>query len=88
MEHPSKPLSQILRSTYHLDVVETDDKSSSDDVDLNCIKPMSSTYLSVVKCVPSPPADKVDWRTAAFHTFTKIVDKSYKVIVDNENCSM
>ena len=66
--------------TYHPDV-ETDDGSSSDDVGLNCIRPTSSTYLSIVKCVPSPPAEKDDWRrTTTFHTFTKIGDKSCKVI--------
>ena len=58
--------------TYHTNV-ETDDESSSDDVGLNCIRPTPSTLLSVVKCVPSPPAEKVDWRrTATFYTFTKI----------------
>ena len=45
---------------YHPDV-ETDDESS-DDVGLNCIRPMSSTHLPVVKCVPSPLTKKIDWR--------------------------
>jgi len=73
--------------TYHPDV-ETDDESSSDDVFLNCIRPTPSTYFAVVKCVPFPPAKKVDWRkTATFHTFTKIGDNSSKVIVDSESCN-
>jgi len=72
--------------TYHPDV-ETDDESSSDDVSLNCIRPTPSTHLSIVKCVPSPLTKQVDWkRTATFHTFTKIGDKSCKVIVDNGSC--
>jgi len=45
--------------TYH-PYVGTDDESSSDDVGLNCIRPTSSTHLSVVKCVPSLPVEKVD----------------------------
>jgi len=61
--------------TYHPDV-KTDDVSSSDDVGLNCIRPTPSIHLSVIKCVPSPPAEKVDWRkTATFHTFIKIGDQ-------------
>ena len=72
--------------TYHPDI-ETDNESSSNDVGLNCIRPMPSTHLFVVKCVPSLPAEKDAWRrTATFHTFTKIGDKSCKVIVDNESC--
>jgi len=71
---------------YHPDV-DTDEESSSDDVGLNCIRPTPSTHLSVVKYVPSPLAEKIDWRrTATFHTFTKIGDKSCKVIVDSESC--
>ena len=70
--------------TYHPNV-ETDVESSSDDVDLNCIKPTSSTH--VVKCAPSPPTEKIDWRrTTTFHTSTKTEDKSYQVIVDSESC--
>ena len=45
--------------TYHPDV-DTDDKSSSDDVGLNCIRPTSFIHLSVVKCVPFPPTEKDD----------------------------
>ena len=71
---------------YHPDV-DIDDKSSSDDVSLNCIRPTSFTHLSVVKCVHSLPAEKVDRRrTATFHTFTKIEDKSCKVIIDSGSC--
>jgi len=70
--------------THHSDV--TDDESSGDDVGLNCIRPTPSTHLAVVKCVPSPPAKKVDWRrTATFHTFTKIGYKSCQMIVDSES---
>ena len=73
--------------TYHPDV-KTDDESSSNDVGLNCIRPTPSTHLSVVKCVPSPPAEKDDWRrTVTFHTFTKIGDNSCKVIVDSKSCT-
>jgi len=72
--------------TYHPKVVETDE-SSSDDVGLNCIRPTPSTHLPVVKCVLFQLARKDDWRrTATFHTFTKIGDKSCKVIVNSENC--
>jgi len=78
--------SDYKERTYHSNA-ETDDESSSDDIGLNCIRPTPSTHLSVVKCVPSPSTEKVDWRrTATFHTFTKIGDKSYKMIVDNESC--
>ena len=73
--------------TYHSDI-ETDNESSSDDVGLNCIRSTSSTYLSVVKCVPSPPAEKVNWRRiVTFHTFTKIRDKSCKMIMNSEICN-
>jgi len=66
---------------------ETDEEPTSDDVGLNCISQTPSTYLYVVKRVSSLPAKKDDWRkSATFHTFTKIEDKSCKVIVDSENC--
>ena len=43
--------------------------------------------MSVVKYVSSPPAEKIDWRrTATFYIFTKIGDKSCKVILDSESC--
>ena len=46
-----------------------------------------STHLSVAKCVPSQPAEKDDWRrTITFHMFTKIGDKSCKVIMNSESC--
>ena len=72
--------------TYHPDV-DTDDESSSDDVGLNYIKPTPSTHLYIVKCVLSPSAERDNWRrTVTFHTFTKIRNKSCKVIVDSESC--
>ena len=75
-----------LNYAYHLEGVETNDKLSSDDVGLNCIRLTMSTHLSV-KCVPSQPVEKDDLgRTATFHTFTKIGDKSCKVIVDSGSC--
>ena len=42
--------------------------------------------MSVAECVLSQPAENDDWRTATFHTFTKIGDKSCKVIVNIESC--
>jgi len=66
---------------------KTDENPTSDDVDLNCINQTQSTHLSVVRCVPSQQAEKDDWRkSATFHTFTKIENKSCKVIVDNGRC--
>jgi len=66
---------------------ETDEEPTSDDVGLNCINQTPLTYLSVVKCVSFPPAEKDDWRkSATFHMSTKIEDRSYKVIVDSESC--
>ena len=82
---PTEATESDSEYTYLPDV-ETDEKSR-DDVGLNCIRPTSSTHLSVVKCVPSPPKEKVDWkRTTIFHTFNKIGDKSCKVIVYSESC--
>jgi len=40
--------------------VKTDEKRTSDDVGLNCIKQTPSTHLSVVRYVPSQPAEKDD----------------------------
>ena len=65
---------------------ETDEESTSDDVGLNCINRILSTHLSVVRCVPSQPAENDDWRkSATFHMFTKIENKNCKVIVDSES---
>jgi len=69
--------------TYHPDI-ETDDESSMMLVSTALVN--TSTHLFVVKCVPFTPVEKVDWRrTVTFHTFTKIGDKSCKVIVDSES---
>jgi len=38
--------------TYHADVLETDDESSSDNIGLNCIRLTSSTHLSVSSVFP------------------------------------
>jgi len=66
---------------------ETDDEPTSDDIGLNYFSQTSSTHLSVVRCVPSQQAKKDDWRkSATFHTFTKIRNKNYKVIVDSKSC--
>ena len=35
---------------------------------------------------PPKPTPKDDWRKMIFHTFTKIENKSCKVIVDSESC--
>ena len=52
---------------------ETDEEPTSDDVGLNCINQTGSTHLFVVKCVPSQPIEKDDWRKGAiFHTVTKL----------------
>jgi len=65
---------------------ETGEEPTSDDIGLNYINQTPSTHLSVVRCVPSQQAENNDWRkSATFHTFTKIRDKSYKVIMDNES---
>ena len=62
-------------------------RAQSDDVDLNCINQTSSTHLSVVRCALTQLTEKDNWRKSAnFHTFTKIGDKSCKVIADSENC--
>jgi len=61
---------------------KTNEKRTSDDVGL--INQIPSTHLSVVKCVFCALVEKDDGRkNATFHTFTKIGDKSCKVIVDN-----
>jgi len=67
--------------------VETDEKFTSDDVDLNCINKTLSIHLSIVRCVLSQPAEKDEWRKiATFHTFAKIRYKNCKMIVDNGTC--
>jgi len=75
--------------TFQLGEVDsdTDKEITGDDISLNCIRPTPSTHLSVVRRVPSQPAEKDDWkRTAIFQTFSKIGDKNYGVIVDSESC--
>jgi len=62
MKHPPKTESDSEKYTSHPERVETEDELSSDDVGLNCIRPTPSIHLSVVKCVPSQPAKKDDWR--------------------------
>jgi len=39
---------------------ETDEEPTSDDVGLNYINQTPLTHLSVIKCVPSQPAEKDD----------------------------
>ena len=86
MEHPPKPLSQIPLS-YLSPRCWNWRRIIKRDVGLNYIWPPPSIHLSVVKCVPSPQAEKDDWkRTVTFYTFTKIGDKSYKVIMNNKSC--
>jgi len=41
---------------------KTDEEPTSDGVSLNCINQISSTHLSIIKCVSFPPAEKDDWR--------------------------
>jgi len=66
---------------------DTDKEITGDDISLNCIRPTLSTYLSIIKRVPSQPVENYDWkRTVTFHTFTKIGDKNCKVIVDSKKC--
>ena len=73
--------------TYDPEDVETDDEPTSDNVGLNCINQTPSTHLSVVRCVLSQPTEMDGWRkNATFHTFTKIGDKSCKVIMDSKSC--
>ena len=89
MEHPRTEAtkSDSEEYTYNSGDVENDEESTSKDVGFNCINQTPSTHLSVVKCVSSPPAEKDNWRkSATLHTFTKIRDKSCKVIVDSKSC--
>jgi len=66
---------------------QTDEEPTSDNVALNYIHQIPSTHLPVVKSISSLPAEKDNWRkSATFHTFTKIKNKSCKVIVDSGNC--
>ena len=64
MEHPSKPLSQIL-STHHPEGIEADDNLSREDIDLNCIRPTPSTHLFGLcknlglDIIPPPPNQRV-----------------------------
>ena len=39
-----------------------DKEPTNDDVGLNCINQLPSTHLSIIRCVPSQPADEDDWR--------------------------
>jgi len=55
---------------------ETDEDPTSDYIGLNCINQTPSIHLSIIRCVPSQPAEKDDWRkSVTFHMFTKIEDK-------------
>jgi len=86
MEHPLKSLSQTLK-IYDPRDVETDKEPTSDNVGLNCINQTPSTHLPVVRCVSPQLVEKNDWRkSVTFHTFTKIVAKNCKLIVDRESC--
>ena len=68
---------------------KTDEEPKSDDVGLNRIYQTPSSHLSVVRCVPSQPTEKADWRKyATFHTFTKIENKNCKVVWPVEVVSM
>jgi len=76
--------SQSEKYIYDPGDVETGEELTSDDVGLNCINQTPSTHLFVIRCVPSQPAEKNDWRKGAtFHTSAKIRDKNCKVIVDS-----
>jgi len=66
---------------------KTDEEPKSDDVGLNRIYQTPSSHLSVVRCVPSQPTEKADWRKyATFYTFTKIENKNCKVVVASGSC--
>jgi len=85
-QHPSESNSDEFIFQGKKEDSDVDEKITSGDVGINCVRPASSTYMFVVRCVSSQPTQK-DWRrTAIFHTFIKIGDKNCKVIVNRESC--
>ena len=63
-----------------------DDDTTGDSIDLNCIQPMTSIHLSVIRCALSQPKEKDDWRrTTIFHIIMKIGGRSCKIIIDSES---
>nr|ABD63103.1 gag-pol polyprotein, related [Asparagus officinalis] len=67
---------------------DTDDfEDDADDTVLGCLRQIETPTISVVRSAISQPKTVDDWRrTFIFHTFTKIGDKNYKVIVDSGSC--
>ena len=76
--------------TYHPDIDEDDDfdyDQEGSNVECNYIQLAPSNYISVILCAFSESEEKDDLRrTTIFHTYTKIVGKNLKVIVDSESC--
>ena len=71
-----------------LDINEDNDSDYDQkgyDVEYNYIQLTPSNYISVIRCAFSKEND--DWRrTTIFHTFIKIGDKNWKVILDSRSC--
>jgi len=66
---------------------DMDDDTIGDSIGLNCIQPMMSIHLFIVRCDLSQPKEKDDWRrTTMFHTIMKIGGRSCKIIVDSGSC--
>jgi len=66
---------------------EKDFDENTEKIMLNCLRLRESIRLSIVRCSLAQPKVSDDWRhTNIFHTFTKIGERSCKVIVDSESC--
>ena len=66
---------------------DIDKEITDDNIGLNFIRQTLSTHLSVVRCVPSQPAEKDGLkRSVTFHKFTKNGDKNCKMVVNSEIC--
>ena len=62
-------------------------RNIGDDTSLNCIRPMPSIHLCVVRCALSQQKENDDWRwTTLFQIFTRIRGRSCKVIMNSESC--
>ena len=67
-----------------MDGDEEDFDENTEETMLNCLRLREYTRLSVVRCTLAQPKVSDDWRrTNIFHTFTKIGERSCKVIVDS-----
>ena len=65
---------------------DDEDFENIEETTLNCLRFPESARLSVVRCTLAQPKVSDNWRrTNIFHTFTKIGERNYKVIVDSES---